>query len=330
MLAGMVFALVSVGSVYVLFHKQDSVSVSVKKKKEGKPYRIALMIPTSHQALTRIVQGFTEHFDSELPLDYTLFNAHGNRVLMKAQAEEVIAHKYDLLCTVGAATSLMAKETIAQRNASLPLVFTAVSEPSKIGLVTAGDTRQMAGVTEEHDYAQQLDWLLFLKPSVKRMLLVYDPTQGSGLQSEYEKIAAVCKQRGIHLDALVISNQREIHQKMTSVLDHHDAILILKDNTVVSGIETVVQICNANGITLFVSDLDSVDKGAALGFGVHEYDFGVEAARKAIDLLTHKKIDAQVTTLTNSYLKVNTQTMKAQNLVLDARHLFLIAKGESL
>ena len=56
---------------------------------------------------------------------------------------------------------------------------------------------------------------------------------------------------------------------------------MLKDNTVVSGLDALIKL----NIPIMASDLDSPDRGAALGFGVHEIDFGIEAAKKALLIL---------------------------------------------
>lgn len=103
-------------------------------------------------------------------------------------------------------------------------------------------------------------------------------------------------------------------------------ILVLKDNTVVSAIDSLIKLCNQYGITLLATDLDSVDKGAALAFGVKEYDYGVDAAKKAQLILEENKHPSDVpsTPAQNHKIKLNTQVMHKQGLSLSKITLFLM------
>ncbi len=64
-----------------------------------------------------------------------------------------------------------------------------------------------------------------------------------------------------------------------------DALIVLKDNTIVSGLDVLVKLCDRHRIPLMASDLDSPDRGAAFGYGVYEIDFGIEGANKALQIL---------------------------------------------
>ena len=97
-----------------------------------------------------------------------------------------------------------------------------------------------------------------------------------------------------------------------------DAVVILKDNTVVTGVEALVKLCDSHHIPLMASDLDSPDKGAAFGYGVHERDFGIEGADKALQIL-EEGIDTGallVTPVSMFKLRVNGDAAKKQGVVL--------------
>ena len=65
------------------------------------------------------------------------------------------------------------------------------------------------------------------------------------------------------------------------------------------------------------SDLDSPDKGAAFGFGVHEIDFGTEAAKKALMILDDDGISSSkipVTAVSNFSIRVNKEAALRQGI----------------
>ena len=78
------------------------------------------------------------------------------------------------------------------------------------------------------------------------------------------------------------------------------------------------------------SDLDSVNRGAALAFGVSEYQIGVESANQALCILNEyqKPADIPFSFIMNSKIKVNAQTAKKQGLNIRKEHLFMLGHSE--
>jgi putative tryptophan/tyrosine transport system substrate-binding protein len=306
----------------------------------AKKYKIAVMLPTTHPSLEAIQEGFLKTLKAQLTLDnqsfeHTIFNAQANRVLMKTQAHEIVTQHYDLVFTIGAATSLMAKETILQHKARLPLVFSAVRDTlgQELQAHPEQHTATITGITESPNYEEQLDLLKLLKPATQHIVVVYDPTQGGELEPELAKLRAACDRRSITVQPLAVNHMREIYQKTAAILESkadptRDVVFVFKDNTVVSGIESLIQLCNRYHITLYTSDLESVDKGAALGYGIREEESGIQAAQRAYALLTQKQLNALSTP--PCYVKVNTKTMQQQSLTINSLLLTLLARGETL
>jgi ABC-type uncharacterized transport system substrate-binding protein len=93
-------------------------------------------------------------------------------------------------------------------------------------------------------------------------------------------------------------------------------MVVLKDNTVVAGLDVLIKLCNQHQIPLMASDLDSPDRGAAFGFGVHEIDFGIEGAKKALQILNKKSSagDIPVTPVSKFTLKINRDAAQTQGI----------------
>ena len=249
---------------------------------------------------------------------------------MRHQAEEIVSKDYDLIFTIATGPALIIKEVCDQRGSMVPVVAGAVDDPVGMKLIASMESsgNNITAVTGCDAFEQQISLLQLLKPDLKNILLIYNPTKG--LDRKKEEIVRLCADRKIPLDLLEIFNVNDLMQKAPAFVSDHDTVLVLKDNMVVSGIESLVTICNRSGTTLYASDLNSGDKGAALSYGVYEYQDGVESAARAQEILKDgkKPSDIPSTATTEFKLKLNTKTMKEQKLVIDDRLMFLMKSGE--
>ena len=306
------------------------------KNSRSKTCEIAILVPLSHPSLEQIQKGFIDTLKNSKNVNYKfdVFNANGNTILMKSQAEQIILGKYDLVFTVGTGASKIVKELASKKQVLIPIVFGAVSRPEELGLINSKESsgNNLVGVIEDDTYADHIDALLKIKPDTKKILLVYNPSQGAGLEKDKDIIKLILESKNIELSTLSVNNGSEIQPKLSSVIGKTDVVLVLKDNTVVSAIDIIIKLCNRNSKLLFASDLDSVDKGAGLAYGVHEIDFGVTAAKLAIQIIEQNKkpTDLKTSVVGNRKLKINTKTINQQGLFLSEMQLFLLNSCETV
>lgn len=293
-------------------------------------FRVAIFVPASHPALEEIRKGFIDTLNRLVSCRYDDYNANGNRTLMRNQAEEMVAKQYDLIFTIAAAPALLVKEVCEQRNSSVPVVAGAVENPVDLRLISSMETsgNNVTVVAGIYEFEEQLRLLKFLKPETKNMLLVYNPT--SGLDDEKQDLEASCKRNGIGFYAVEIFSLNDLVQKVPAVIQGCDVVMVLRDNLVVSGIESLVNLCNRMQKTLYTSDLNSGDKGAALSYGVYEIGYGIESAYKAADILKYGKKPSQIpsSACRDFKIKVNTKTMLLQNLQIERNLLQVMKSGE--
>lgn len=329
-IVAMMFALVAIVLIKSKVRRSSDLDQQVVSLVDGKKYRIAIMLQVTHPALEEIQQGFLDTLNGVIAYSYDVFNANGDRGLMRQQAEEVAVKNYDLVFTLPTTPSLIMKEVCQQRGKDFPIVAGAVDDPVGIKLVNSMQSsgNNITAVTSIDTFEQQIEILAFLKPTLKNILLVYNPNPG--LDTKKNEVQRICVQKGIGFKALEIFNMSDLIQKVPSFIRDYDTVMVLKDNMVVSGIESLVNLCNRTQTTLYASDLNSGDKGAALSYGVREYQDGVESALKAIEILKHgkKPTDVSTTATTKFKIKVNTKTMQQQGLNLAPELLFAMQSGE--
>lgn len=299
-------------------------------------HTIAIVTPVTHPALEEIERGFKEALIKEYGFNcvFTVYNANGSRTLLRSQLEEIVQGHCDAIFTIGAMATQMAKEVTAKRKISKPIVFGAVADPVRLGIVQSLENsgNNITGTYAATNYQKQIELLLYLKPETKKLLLIYDPTQSSGLEKDKKEVEALLKEKGVAVKAVEVYHTHEIHQKIESLIVDVDVVMIFKDNTVVPAVDALIKQCSRHGVTLLTSDLDSVKKGAAMGFGVTEYEFGAASAHNISVLLREKKQPHEIPIfLVDKYrLKINTKTMENQGLRLEKRLLSLLKAVETL
>jgi putative ABC transport system substrate-binding protein len=280
--------------------------------------RIAIFYPATHPAMTEIEQGIKETMqkDSNATYSFDVFNANGNKTLLHTQAEEIIGGNYDLAISVGAMCSQTLAEVARKRSSSTPLIFTAVENPGELGLSQAN--YPLTGVTSSLNLPAQLSALLEVKPTTKSILLVYNPAGSPGLERYKNELENLTRKHHVTFKAVAVYNSNEIMEKTAPQLKDVDTVMILTDHTAVTGLDALLKLAQQHGITLYASDLNSAERGAALAFGITEFTHGKEAAKQALRILENG-IDPKQIPFSNvteqSILKINEKTAASQGIM---------------
>lgn len=286
---------------------------------ENEKTPIAILTPVTHPSLEQIERGFKETIEAEHPGQYRFvtYNAQGNKTLMRGEVEEVAQKGYPLVFTIGTMSSQMTTEVFAKKGLDTPIVFTCVNDPVGFHIVKSEEIPggHVTGVKELLDFKKELELTLQYKPGIRTVLLVLNPME-PGIAKDADEVNSILEKKGIKLITVEVFQTNEFMAKVTPLMDKADAMLVLKDNTVVGGLDTLIKLCNQHQIPLMTSDLDSPDRGAAFGYGVYEVDFGVEGAKKALLILDQhiQPGSIPVTPVSNFTFKVNPDAATAQGI----------------
>lgn len=300
------------------------------KHRIGARYQIAILQPVTHPALDEIRQGFIESFNQHATADYKIFNANGDRTLLTAQANEIVHGNFDAVLSIATQPTLILKELCARSGCTTPIVGAAVNEPVENKLI---DSLAHAGsnivvTTETDDLSTQLQLLQQVAPTIQKLLLVYNPNPLS--TERCQQIATYCAQHRLQLAQVAITNTAEIYNKVAPLLPGNDCVLVLKDNVVVGGIDSLITLCNKHHIMLYASDLNSGQKGASLAYGVQEREFGMQAALLATKILIQQEdIQTLASAVVNQYtLQFTTSAIVAQQAPITPSLLQLLSMSK--
>jgi putative ABC transport system substrate-binding protein len=197
-------------------------------------------------------------------------------------AAELLEQKPDLLFCVSDACSREIRQ--------IPMVFTQVSEPVRLGLVQSiarpgGNITGIANLRADLS-AKRLELFKETVPSLRRVLLTYDPRN-----TEEREALTSAKREASRLKLILIENSitapLQIEPELAKLKEGgQEGILIVQSGTNLNIAGRSLQVANSNKIpTMYPASFWS-QVGALASYGSNQYAQGRQAARLAHKILT--------------------------------------------
>ncbi|MGG1516390.1 ABC transporter substrate-binding protein [Paenibacillus oryzisoli] len=291
----------------------------------AKTYKIAISQIVEHPSLDATRQGFLAALKdagitegTNLKVDFN--NAQGDQPNNLSIAQKIASADYDLV--LGIATP--SAQAIVQQVKKAPILFAAVTDPVAAKIVPSmdkpGGNVSGASDTNPMAVAQLMDFVAANMPKIKTVGLVINEGEPNAVIMAKNAEDSLSK-HGIKLVKAPVTNTSEVKQAAQSLVGRADAFLITLDNTVVSGVDGIIQVANDKKIPFFSSDRDTVEKGAFATVGFKYYDHGYQVGQMAVDILKNgkKPADMKVTVPDKMDLILNLKAAKAEGIeVTDA------------
>jgi putative tryptophan/tyrosine transport system substrate-binding protein len=269
-----------------------------------------------HPSLDAAFDGFKKALeDKGVTAEYDIQIAQGDQNNNQTIANNFVGDGVDLIFANSTPSALSALNATKD----IPIVFTSVTDAVGTGLVESMEkpNGNVTGTTDTHPDAI---------PNVVQFLKDFypDSTVGmiynSGEQNSIAQIDLVKKalnNTGLKLEEATVSSSSEVKQAAESLIGKADIFYIITDNTVVSALESVVQVSNDNDIPLFVGELDSVKRGGFAAYGFDYFDIGYEAGVMAAQILKDGKQPSELPVQYPQNLKLQLNKTAAQEMNIE-------------
>ncbi len=247
---------------------------------------IALILPVEAPAMIDIQDGFVSELKKSHP-NYKILikKGLGDPNIMQSILKSLDAQKVPYVATVGVSLTKAAQNLC--KNA---IIF---------GLAAYGNFANKSTYVVEDEIGPETLYksLITIFPNMKKITLIH--AQDDKIFGEVRALQTLMKQGGKELQCLPIINSNDLQ----TVCEHisGEAILILKDLTVVSGLDLLIKKARQLNIALIVCDEGSVKAGANYAFGVSECEIGKQGADMVAAVIDGQKIP-HVHTLAPTYL----------------------------
>lgn len=251
---------------------------------ETESYSIGIAQYVSHPSLDATAQGIKDVLEeSEYDVAVEEQNAQADQATMN-NVVGGFAGDGDLDAVVPIATPVAIAAATSIED--VPVVFSAVTDPVDAGLVPDWDTPgdNITGVSDMNPVDEQLQLILDVVGDVEVVGIPYSSAESNSVvQVEAAKDAA--GDLGIEIEEVAVTNTSEVAQGVES-FNNVDAIYVPTDNTVVSGLETVISYGIDNQIPVFAAESDSVERGTIGTYGLNYYEHGRQTGEMVLSLIT--------------------------------------------
>ena len=275
-------------------------------------YKIGVTQFMEHPSLNLTKQGFEDAFkEAGIKADFDEKNANGEVTNANLIATNYKADKKDLVFGIATPSA----QALANNITDIPVLFSAVTDPASAKLLNPNVT----GTSDKvENIAAQLDLLAKIKPGLKKIGVLYNPSeQNSAVQ--VQEIQKIAKQKNIEVVLQGINNFGELAQATKNLLGSTDALYLPTDNLVVSGMNLIASEAVNARKPVVVSENSSVKEGALFTMGLDYYALGKRTGEMAIEILKGKPV-SQIPFETSKQMKLYVNSKTAQALGLDVKN----------
>ncbi|MFG6120579.1 ABC transporter substrate-binding protein [Thalassobacillus sp. B23F22_16] len=272
-----------------------------------------------HPSLDAAFEGFKEalaengYVEGE-NVTYDVQIAQGDMNNAQSIANNFVGDKVDLIF----ANATPSAQSALNATKDIPIIFTSVTDPVGANLVSSfeepGDN--ITGTSDTHPDAipQTINFIVDELQPEKIGVIYNSGEQNSTVQVDV--IKEVLGDTNVELVPVSVSTSAEVKQAAESLVGRVDAMYIPTDNTVVSALESVIDVAQKEDIPMFAGELDSVEAGAVAGSGFSYKDLGYETGEMAAQVLNGDKepSDIPVSYPKNLKLVINKDAAEAQGL----------------
>jgi len=244
-------------------------------------YKIGISQLVTHPALdaTRegIIDGLAEKGYVEgdnLEIDYQ--NSELDMSLTATIAQKFVSDKVDAIVSIATPNSQAAIN--AAKGTDIPVIFSAITDPVGSDMVVDWENHPNENVTGVSDMIvvqDDVELITQIVPNVKKIGTLYNAGESNSVFL-VEKLNEACDALDIEVVEATVSTSADVLTAAQSLVGRVDAIWVGTDNTVVSGLEALIGVCEDNQIPFFPSDEPSIERGGIAAYGFDYYDIGVQ------------------------------------------------------
>ncbi len=256
-----------------------------------KEIKIGIVQIVEHPALDAARRGFLETLKENgyeegknLKVEYQ--SAQGDQSVLQSIAQKFASSKLDLVLAIATPSA----QAMARETKDIPILITAVTDPVAAKLVNSLDKpgTNVTGTTDMNPLKEQFDLLKKVVPNAKKVGVIYNAGEDNS-QIQVKMAEGFASQMGLELVKATVATTADVLQATQSFVGRVDAIYVPTDNTVVSAVDSVIQVANKNKIPVIAGESSVVDKGGLATIGINYEKLGKQTGEMALKVLKGEK-----------------------------------------
>lgn len=251
---------------------------------DGESYSVAIAQYVAHPSLDATAQGMKDVFEeADADIEVEEQNAQADQATMN----NIVGgyggdDSLDAVLPIATPVAIAAATSITET----PIIYSAVTDPVDAGLVPDWETpgENITGVSDMNPVEDQLQLILDVVEDAEVIGIPYSSAESNSVV-QVDAANDAADALGVEIQEVAVTNTSEVAQGVESFSDI-DAIYVPTDNTVVSGLETVISYGIDNEIPVFAAESDSVERGTVGTYGLNYYEHGRQAGEMALSIIS--------------------------------------------
>lgn len=260
---------------------------------EGASYTIGIGQFAEHGSLDNCREGFLKGLAEEgivegQNLTVLYENAQADGGTASQIMANFLAKDVDMICAI--ATPIAQSAYSAARDKSVPVIYTAVTDPVLAELADADGmpVGEITGTSDKLPVEKQLEMIRAFLPDAKTIGILYSTSEVNSA-SAIEEYKAAAQDFGFEIVESGISGTADIPLAADNLLEKVDCLNNLTDNTVVSVLPMILDKAAKKNIPVFGSEIEQVKIGCLATVGLDYVDLGVQTGQMAAQVLKGEK-----------------------------------------
>jgi putative tryptophan/tyrosine transport system substrate-binding protein len=241
-------------------------------------------------------------------------SAQGNPATAAQIAQQFVGENPDLIVAIATPSA----QAVVAANQTIPVVFSAVSDPVGAELVSnpAQPGGLVTGVSDLSPIDQHMALVKELSPTAKTLGVIYNAGEANSV-SLVNLVKQEAPKQGFDVVEVTVAASSDVATAAESLVGKVDAIYIPTDNTVVSALESVLKVGRDRKIPVYAGDTDSVERGAIASISFDYADVGRQTGKMVVRILKGEKPgDIAVETVQELQLALNPKAAEAMGVTI--------------
>ena len=287
-------------------------------------YIIGISQFAEHGSLDNCREGFLQGLENygikegeNLTVHYQ--NAQADTGTASQISDAFVADGVDLICGIATPSAMSAYNSAL--GTTVPVIYSAVSDPVAAELAKEDGTPagNITGTSDALAVTEQLEMIRKMLPDAKKIGILYT-TSETNSESTIAQYKEHAEEYGFEIVDSGINTLADLDMAAADLVTKVDCINNLTDNTVVSGLQTVLSYANEQKIPVFGSEVEQVKVGCVAAMGLDYVQLGVQTGEMAAKILLGEKKaeDMPFEVIDEPSLYVNTAAAEKIGMELDS------------
>ena len=237
---------------------------------------VAVTAIVEHPALDAVREGVRDElksrgFEEGKGLRFEYRSAQGNPAVAAQIARQFAGSEPDVIVAI----STPSAQSAVSASKSIPVIFSAVSDPVSARLVggAGASGTNVTGVSDLPPVQDQLNLVRELLPSARRIGVVYSPGESNSVV-QVALLKELAAKAGMTIVEAPAVKSSDVQVAVRSLIGKADVLYLPQDNAVIAAVDAVLPIAAQAKLPVIAPDESSVAKGALATIGFDYYQVG--------------------------------------------------------